>query len=50
MRIMTSARVRAVGILLLEAAALTLLLVDRVGADPKLKSAFLGFVKKVRTL
>lgn len=50
MRIVTSARLRAVGILLLEAAGLALLLVERVGSDPKLRGAVAGFFKKARAL
>jgi hypothetical protein len=50
MRIVTSRRLRAVGILLLEAAGLAVLIAERVGSDPKLKSTFVGFVNKVRAL
>lgn len=50
MRLMTSARLRAVGIVLLEAAGLALLLADRIGKDPKTRGAVVGFVKKVRAL
>jgi len=50
MRLVTSRRLRAVGILLLEAAGLAVLLAERVGGDPKLKGAFVGFINKVRAL
>lgn len=50
MRIMTSARLRAVGIVLLEAAGLALLLANQIRKDPKTFGAVMGFVKKVRAL
>lgn len=50
MRIVTSARLRAVGVLLLEAAGLVLFVSKYVGKDPALRGAFMGFVKKVRAL
>lgn len=50
MRIVTSARLRAAGILLLEAAGLVLLVAQRVGGDSELRGAVLAFVKKARAL
>ena len=50
MRIMTSARLRAVGIVLLEAAGLVLLLANQIRKDPKTHGAVMGFFKKVRAL
>jgi hypothetical protein len=50
MRIVTSARLRAVGFLLLEAAALALLIAERIGKDPTLKTSMLDFIKKARSL
>ncbi len=50
MRIVTSRRLRAVGILLLEAAGLVLLVAERANKDPALRGAFLDFVKKARAL
>ncbi len=50
MRIVTSARLRAAGILLLEAAGLALLIAESVSKDDKLRMAVLGFVKKARAL
>ncbi len=50
MRIVTSARLRAVGFLLLEAASLALLFADRVGKDATLRGALASFVKRARSL
>jgi hypothetical protein len=50
MRIVTSARLRAVGILLLEAAGLTLLIAKSINKDDKLRGAVVGFIKKARAL
>ena len=50
MRIVTSARLRAVGILLLEAAGLALLIAERVGKDPSLKTSVSDLIKKARAL
>lgn len=50
MRLVTAARFRAVGFLLLEAAGLALLIAESVGKDAKLRDAVFGFVKKARTL
>jgi hypothetical protein len=50
MRIMTSARLRAVGILLLEAAGVALLVIQHINQDAGLKSSVGGLIKKARTL
>lgn len=50
MRIVTSARLRAVGFLLLEAAGLALLIAESIGKDDNLRGAVAGFVKKARAL
>jgi hypothetical protein len=50
MRIVTSARLRAVGTLLLEAAALGLLLAKGISKDAKLRGAVFDFIKKARKL
>jgi len=50
MRIVTSARLRAVGILLLEGAGIALLIGQRLGKDIDLRTTVGDFVKKVRTL
>jgi hypothetical protein len=41
---------RAVGFLLLEVAAVALLVVDRFGKDPALRASVLGLIKKARAL
>lgn len=50
MRLATPARVRAVGMLLLEAASLGLLLAQRFSKDEELRDAVTGFFKKARAL
>ena len=50
MRIMTSARLRAVGILLLEAAGVALLVIQHVNRDTGLKTSVGDLVKKARAL
>lgn len=50
MRHVTPARLRAAGMLLLEAASLGLLLASRVSKDTELRVALLDFFKKARTL
>jgi hypothetical protein len=50
MRIMTSARLRAVGILLLEAAGLALLVGQRVSKDPDLKESAENLLKRARSI
>jgi hypothetical protein len=50
MRIVTSARLRAVGILLLEVAALAALIAQRVGDDRALRVSVKSVVKKARAL
>lgn len=50
MRLATSARVRAAGLLLLEAASLGLLLAQRLSKDTELREAVVGFFKKARAL
>jgi hypothetical protein len=50
MRMVTSARVRAVGFLLLEVATVALLVMDRFGKDPALKASIRGLIKKARAL
>lgn len=50
MRLASPARVRAVGMLLLEAASLGLLLVQRFHKDTELREAVVGFFKKARAL
>ena len=49
-RIVTAARLRAVGILLVEALSLGLLISDRLGEDKDFKTALGAFLKKVRAL
>lgn len=49
-RIVTAARLRAAGILLLEAFSIGLLISDRLGEDKALKTALGTFLKKVRAL
>jgi hypothetical protein len=50
MRTVTSARLRAVGFLLVEAAGLAILLWDRVGKDAPVRAAVLGFVRRLRAI
>ena len=50
MRIMTTARLRAVGLVLLEAAGLALLLSEHIGKDAGLRGAVVDFFKRVRAL
>lgn len=50
MRTVTSARLRAVGFVLLEAVGLALLLASQIRKDPKTLNAVTGFVKRVRAL
>lgn len=50
MRVVTSARLRAVGILLLEAAGIALLIAERVGSDKTLRTSIVGLIKKARAL
>jgi hypothetical protein len=50
MRIVTPARLRAVGFLLLEVAGVVLLIADRVGKDETLRTSIAGLIKKVRAL
>lgn len=50
MRIMTSARLRAVGTLLLEAAGIALLVIRHINQDAGLKSSVSGLIKRARAL
>lgn len=50
MRLATPARLRAAGMLLLEAASLGLLLVHRFHKDTELREAVVDFFKKARAL
>ena len=50
MRLVTSARVRAVGILLLEVAGFALLVAQQVNGNAKLKSDLLKLVSKAKAL
>ena len=50
MRIMTSARLRAVGILLLEVAGFAILVGQRLHDDPNIKASAEGLLKKARKL
>lgn len=50
MRIVTSARLRAVGILLLEAAGVAVLFAKYTKANPELKTAVMGLFKKLKAL
>jgi len=50
MRLVTPARLRAVGFLLLEAASLGILIVSRFDKDSELRGAVSDFVKKARSI
>lgn len=50
MRLVTPARLRAVGYLLLEATTLGLLLASRYGKDPEVRGAIRSFVRRARAL
>lgn len=50
MRLVTSARLRAVGFLLLEAASVGALIYRHVAKDPQLAASVRGLAKKVRAL
>lgn len=50
MRYLTSARVRAAGLLLIEAAGFALLIADRLGGDSEVRSAITRLWAKARAL
>jgi hypothetical protein len=50
MRLLTPVRLRTVGILLLEAAALAPLIAKHMGGNVELRSAILAWFQKARTL
>lgn len=50
MRLVTTARLRAVGVLLMEAAGLALLVVNRISGDTSIKSAFSRVLTKAKAL
>ena len=50
MRLVTSARLRAVGILLIEVAGLVLLIYDRVSGDKQVRKATTKLLEKVDSL
>lgn len=50
MRLVTSARLRAVGVLLLEAAGLAVIIMEHVNKNDSLRDAFNNFIRKARTL
>lgn len=50
MRLVTSARLRAIGVLLIEAAGLVMLVVDRLHGDHAVKGAVARFIAKARAL
>lgn len=50
MRLVSSVRLRTVGLLLLEAVGFGLLRMERINKDPALQGSLLSFVNKVRKL
>jgi len=46
----TGARLRTLGILLLEIAGIALVIAERLGHDPELRASITGVLKKVRAL
>lgn len=50
MQLVTSARLRAVGLLLIEAAGFALLIYDRVGGDDQVRGAVARLWSKARAL